>query len=78
MSRLRLDRALHYFDIVPLAFLPSGLLVVGWTGLHFRRVVATFSRFARAGNAYPLLAARDTELRARLKARNRRIPAPGV
>jgi hypothetical protein len=29
MSRLRLDRALHYFNIVPLAFLPSGLLVVG-------------------------------------------------
>lgn len=29
MSRLRLDRALHYFGIVPLAFLPSGLLVVG-------------------------------------------------
>jgi hypothetical protein len=29
MSRLRLDRALHYFCIVPLAFLPSGLLVVG-------------------------------------------------
>ncbi len=29
MSRLRLDRALHYFCIVPLAFLLSGLLVVG-------------------------------------------------
>jgi hypothetical protein len=29
MLRLRRDRALHYFYIVPLAFLPSGLLVVG-------------------------------------------------
>ena len=52
MSRLRLDRALH-FCIVPLAFLSSGLLVVGLTGMHIRRDVATFSRFARTRNASP-------------------------
>ncbi|MDN4016648.1 hypothetical protein [Zwartia panacis] len=53
MLRLRRDRALHYFCIVPLAFLSSGLLVVGLTGMPFRRVVATFKRFARAEDVCP-------------------------
>lgn len=55
MLRLRLDRALHDIVIVPLAFLSFWVAGRRLDREYFRRDVATFIRFARAGTVHPFM-----------------------